>query len=145
MATDHKGREVHAGKRTFQEMQEQDRISRQMTRQIEGWGKFQDYKKRNIDRMPDPKNQMSTMPSPGIAVEYPRSVDPDAYVATDFGYLISGGMHNSIFNNPKTGQPYPEPVAWDFGTDSPKQKSKGVPKPKKAPTEEEVAKRDMFW
>jgi hypothetical protein len=139
MATDHRGNEVHAGKRTLQD--ESDR----MTRQIEAWGKLQAYKRRTIDRMPDPKNQMSTMPSPGIAVEYPKSVDPDANVATDFGYLLTGELYNNIVNNPETGQPYPKPVAWDFDTDSPKQKSKGVPKPKKAPTEEEIAKRDTFW
>ena len=128
MATDHRGNEVHAGKRTSQER----------------WAAEVALLRSS---MPAPKNQMSTMPSPGVAVEYPKSTDSDTYVLTG-NEVFTGDAYNDAINNPKTGQRYPEPVAWDFDNDSPElkpKKSKGVPKPKRETTEEERASRDTFW
>lgn len=119
MATDHRGNPLHAGKRTSDE----ERIRA---------------------KLPPPENKMFTMPGPGIALKYTEPVNPNDIVLTG-NEAWTGAYYNQVVNDPETGRPHPEPLAWDFDTDSPKQKSKGVPKPKKAPTEEEIAKRDMFW
>ena len=66
---------------------------------------------------PGGKNEMMSMPTPGIAHHYSGiNKDNNNIILTDHGAYTSGG-YIWRFGNPETGRPYPDPNKFDFDYD----------------------------